>query len=260
MILDDICRHKRDEVDLRKAVAPLRALQERCVQRPPARDFRCALRKEGISLIAEIKRASPSKGPLMPNLDPVGLAKTYEAAGSRAISVLTDERFFQGSLADLTAVREIVSAPCLRKDFVIDEYQIYEARAADADAILLIARVLSDQQLKDYLELARVLDLAALVETHTADEIERAMAAGVHIIGVNNRNLATFEVDLRTTLELRRLVPGGYVLVSESGIATRDDVRALEDGGVDAILVGEALVTSANVPAKIRELLGRDAG
>jgi indole-3-glycerol phosphate synthase len=146
----------------------------------------------------------------------------------------------------------------LRKDFIIDEYQIYEARAAHADAILLIVRILSDQQLRDYLTLSKELRLGALVETHTADEIDRALTAGAHIVGINNRNLATFEVDLNTTLDLRKRVPGGNVLVSESGIHTREHVRMLEDGGVDAILVGEALVTSNDIQAKIKELLGCD--
>jgi len=257
MILDAICAHKREEVERRKAGMPLARLQEAIQRNRPARDFRRALRREGISLIAEIKRASPSKGVLMPEGDAVALANVYEAAGARAISVLTDERFFEGSLEDLTAVRQNVKVPCLCKDFILDAYQIHEARAAQADAILLIVRLLSDQQLKDYLDLARSLRMAALVESHTAEEIERALEINAHIIGINNRNLDTFEVDLNTTMELRKLVSGGHVLVSESGIRTRDHVRMLEDGGIDAILVGEALVTSKDIRAKVEELLGR---
>ena len=153
-----------------------------------------------------------------------------------------------------------MKAPCLRKDFVIDEYQIYEARAARADAILLIVRILSDEQIRDYLALAKAMRLGALVETHTAEEIERALKAGAHIVGINNRNLDTFEVSLSTTLELKKYVPGGNVLVSESGIHRREDVRMLEDCGIDAILVGESLVTSKDIQAKIKELLGRDEG
>lgn len=255
MILDVICEHKRAEVERQKALVPVETLLERIEQVRPARDFRTAVRKPGMSLIAEIKRVSPSKGVLVENMDPVEFAAVYEAAGASVVSVLTDGEFFKGSLDDLTAVHQNVAIPCLRKDFIIDEYQIYEARAAQADAILLIVRILSDQRMKDYLALAHKLGMSALVETHDAAEIGRALGAGAHIIGINNRDLATFEVDIRTTLELRKLVPGGNALVSESGIHTRRDVRLLEDGGIDAILVGEALVTSKNIRGKIRELL-----
>lgn len=255
MILDAICEHKRAEVELQKSLVPQAALLERIEQVRSPRDFRTALRKPGMSLIAEIKRASPSKGVLVENMDPVEFAAVYEAAGAAAISVLTDNQFFKGSLDDLVTVHQNVAIPCLRKDFIVDEYQIFEARAAQADAILLIVRTLSDLQLRDYLALAHKLGMSTLVETHDAPEIARALDAGAHIIGINNRDLATFEVDVRTTLELRKLVPGGNALVSESGIHTRRDVRLLEDGGVDAILVGEALVTSRNIRGKIRELL-----
>ena len=256
MILDKICAHKRDEVDKRKATIPREQLEEAIEQARPPRSFRLAVRQPGVSLIAEIKRASPSKGVLLTDVDPVELAAAYEAAGARAISVLTDHEFFQGSLDDLTTARQNVGVPCLRKDFVIDEYQIYEARAAQADAILLIVRVLSDQQLTDYLDLAGVLGMGVLVETHEADEIARALNAGAVTVGINNRDLETFEVDINTTLELRKLVPGGIGLVSESGIHTREDVRRLDDGGVDGVLVGQALMTSGDVRGKIRELLG----
>ena len=258
MILDTIVAHKRVEVAQAKQAVPLAVLLERIEGMPPPRDFRGALRKEGISLIAEIKRASPSKGILIDNVEPADLSTLYETAGARAISVVTDARFFKGSLEDLGTVHKSVKLPCLRKDFVVDEYQIYETRAAHADAILLIVRILSDQQLGDYLGLADELRLSVLVETHTAAEIDLARDAGAHIIGINNRNLDTFDVDLNTTLELRKRVPGGHVLVSESGIQRREHVRMLEDAGVDAILVGEALVTSNDIQAKIRELLGSD--
>jgi indole-3-glycerol phosphate synthase len=260
MILDEICAHKRAEVDASKTSVPLNSLKRRLSELGPPRDFRAALRAPGISLIAEVKKASPSKGVLRPNLNPVELGGQYERAGASAISVLTDKKYFQGALADLTAVRRHVGVPCLRKEFIVDEYQIYEARAAEADAILLIVRALSDEQLRDYLELAGDLKMAALVETHDAREIERAINAGAHILGINNRDLATFQVSLNTTLELKRYVPGGHVLVSESGIHTREHVALLEDGGIDAILVGESLVTSENVGAKVRELLARDQG
>lgn len=258
MILDEICANKKEEIAAQRLRVPLGELEERIEQRRPARDFREALRKPGVSLIAEVKRASPTMGTVLGDVDPAELAGVYAQSGARAISVLTDERFFKGTLGDLTSVHQGVSIPCLRKEFIIDEYQIYEARAAEADAILLIVRILSDEQLKDYLKLAQSLAMGVLVETHDADEIERAMKCGAHIIGVNNRDLATFTVDINTTLALKKLVPGGYVLVSESGIHTREHVRRLEDGGIDAILVGEALVKSGNITAKIRELLGAD--
>jgi indole-3-glycerol phosphate synthase len=258
MILDEICAHKKEEITARKKQTPLAELEEQIARIRPARDFRNALRMPGISLIAEIKKASPSQGVFIEDFDPIGLANLYEQTGARAVSVLTDERYFQGSLDDLTSVHQGIALPCLRKEFIIDEYQIHESRAAQADAILLIVRSLSDAQLKDYQALAGALGMDVLVETHTAEEIERAIHAGAHIIGINNRNLDTFRVDINTTMELKRLVPGGHVLVSESGIHTREHVMKLEDGGVDAILVGEALVTSSNIAAKMAELLGRD--
>jgi len=256
MILDDICAHKREEVEAQRKLVPLFEMEDRIERRRQPRNFRDALRKPGISLIAEVKRASPTMGTVLGDVDPAELAGVYAQSGARAVSVLTDERFFKGSLNDLTSVHQAVAIPCLRKEFIIDEYQIYEARAAEADAILLIVRVLSDDQLRDYQKLAQTLGMGVLVETHDADEIERAMKCGAHIIGVNNRDLTTFTVDINTTLALKKLVPGGYVLVSESGIHTREHVRRLEDGGIDAILVGEALVRSGNITAKISELLG----
>jgi indole-3-glycerol phosphate synthase len=260
MILDEICEHKKGEVAAAREAVSQKQLEEWIQDVPPPRDFRGALREPGISLIAEVKKASPTKGVMMEDFEPSSLSSVYENAGARAISVLTDTRYFQGSLDDLRTVRQTVGVPCLRKEFIIDEYQILEARAAQADAILLIVRVLSDAQLADYMALAKKLGMAALVETHDRAEIERALAAGAHIIGINNRDLATFTVDIQTTLDLKHEVPGGNVLVSESGIHTRDHVRALEDGGVDAILVGESLVTSRNIGAAIRELLGDSEG
>lgn len=259
MILDEIFAHKRTEVDERKQQLPLAEVQAHVDDARPPRDFRKALRQDGISLIAEIKRASPVKGTFLDTFDPVDLAALYEQGGARAISVLTDERYFKGHLDDLSTVRKSVAVPCLRKEFIIDAYQIYEARAANADAILLIVRMLSDEQLRDFHELAESLGMGVLVETHDAKEIERALQSGARIVGINNRDLATFHVDIRTTLELKKLVPGGIILVSESGIHSREHVRMLEDGGVDAILVGEALVTSRNIMQTLKEFLGRDA-
>jgi indole-3-glycerol phosphate synthase len=258
MILDPILENKRDEVEARKQTVPLAELEEKIGRIRKPRDFRAALRQEGISLIAEIKRASPSKGDILPDVDAVEIAALYEQTGARAISVLTDEKFFKGKMEDLTNVHRHVHVPCLRKDFIVDEYQIHEARAASADAILLIVRCLSDEELKDYYQAARALEMEVLVETHTAEEIERGLKAGAHIIGINNRDLDTLEVDVNRSLELKKLVPGGNVLVSESGIYTRKQVEMLEAGGVDAILVGESLLTSNDIRAKLQELLGHD--
>jgi indole-3-glycerol phosphate synthase len=256
-ILDRILRWKRGEVERSKAAAPLEAVQAAAAQAPAPRDFAAALRRPGVSLVAEIKRASPSKGPLCPDLDPVALAGEYERGGASAISVLTDEHFFQGSLDDLRAVRQSVGLPVLRKDFTIDPYQVYEARAAGADAILLIAAALDDEALASLHRLAAELGMAALVEVHSAAELVRALKVGPAIIGVNNRDLRTFEVSLDTTARLRPLVPAGVALVSESGLHSRGDVARLEALGVDAILVGEALVRARDAGEKIEELMGR---
>lgn len=258
MILDEIVANKRREVAEAKVKVPVVVLEERASTVKPARDFRTALRKEGISLIAEIKRSSPSRGDMLPNVDAVELASLYEQSGARALSVLTDNKFFKGSVDDLESAHQHVKIPCLRKEFIIDEYQIIEARAFQADAILLIVRILTDDEIKRYITLARRLGMAALVETHTEDEIKRAIDCGAHIIGINNRDLDTLEMDVQTSMRLRRKVSGGYTLVSESGIYTREHVKMLEDGGIDAILVGESLLTSKNIQAKIRELLGHD--
>jgi indole-3-glycerol phosphate synthase len=213
---------------------------------PPPLDFYAALKAPGVSLIAECKKASPSKGLMVPNYDPVKLAQTYVRAGARAISVLTDARHFQGSLADLRDVKEAIGgkAPVLRKDFVFDPYQVYEARAAGADAILLIAAVLSDKDVRDLLKLTHKLGMNALVEVHTEAELERMLALGPRIIGVNNRNLQTFEVDFENTARLRNMIPEDVVVVGESGLKTAVDVQQMLKIGVDAILVGETLVKS----------------
>jgi indole-3-glycerol phosphate synthase len=258
MILDAIVANKRIEVETHKQALPLHQLEERIAALPPPRDFRGALRREGISLIAEVKRQSPSRGSILPEMDVAHLATLYEESGARAVSVLTDHKFFGGSMEDLIKVHTHTKLPCLRKEFIIDPYQIYEARAMGAAAVLLIVRILSDDQLRAFQGLCRTLGLATLVETHTEDEVLRAMDCGAHIIGINNRDLDTLEIDLGTTLRLKKRVSGGHTLVSESGIHTRRDVQMLEDGGVDAILVGESILTSGNISGKILELLGHD--
>jgi indole-3-glycerol phosphate synthase len=254
-ILDEIVRWKQDEIAYRKSNTSLEAVQAEAGLGPQPRDFAAALLTPPISLIAEVKKASPSKGLLCPDLDPAALAQVYEANGAAAISVLTDERFFQGSLAHLRAVRQSVGLPVLRKDFILDPYQVYEARAAGADAVLLIVAALSDEELHTLYRLVENLGMAALVEVHNSSELERALEIGPRIIGVNNRNLDTFEVDLHVTARLRPLVPDGIALVSESGIHSRADVYRLAAIGVDAILVGQALVQAQDVGDKVQELV-----
>lgn len=257
MILDEIVAYKRGELAQRKAAVPLADLIERARQEPSARDFAGVLRAPGISLIAEVKKASPSKGLLCPDFDPVRIATAYHEGGAAAISVLTDEHFFQGSLTHLTKVRAHVDRPVLRKDFLFDPYQVYEARAAGADAALLIVGILDDGLLRELHRLVGELGMAALVEVHDERELERALKADARIVGVNNRDLRTFHVDLATTGRLRPLIPDDCVVVAESGIHTRAHVEQLQEWGVDAMLVGESLVTSGDIAGKARELLAR---
>ena len=260
MILDEICAYKEEFVAHAKSQLSQAEVIERMQEAGPTRGFRDTLRRDGIQLIAEVKKASPSKGVMLDDLNPAGLASLYEQCGAAAVSILTDEKFFKGSLDDFTQVRRSIHLPCIRKEFMIDEYQIYEARMAGADAILLIVRILSDQQLREYRELAELLDMDVLVEAHDEEEIRRALDSGARIAGVNNRDLQTFDVSYQRTLDLKKFVPGGTVLVSESGIHTREQVKKLDNGGVDAILVGEAFVTSGNISEKVYELLANHAG
>ncbi|MBI4247675.1 MAG: indole-3-glycerol phosphate synthase TrpC [Candidatus Rokubacteria bacterium] len=255
-ILDAIVRDKRDELRHRRGVTPQPVLQARCRDLPPPRDFEEALRPipGGVRLIAEVKKASPSRGVLAAALDPVALATAYAAGGADAISVLTDEKYFQGSLDLLGAIRAAVGVPLLRKDFTIDEYQLWESRAAGADAVLLIVAILPPPLLRDLLQSATGLGVAALVEAHTAAEVDTALAAGARILGINNRDLRTFETRLETTLDLLPRIPPGPIVVSESGFFTADDVRRVVAAGAHAVLVGEALVKAADPGVKLREL------
>ncbi|MCL6591213.1 MAG: indole-3-glycerol phosphate synthase TrpC [Firmicutes bacterium] len=259
MFLETIVNHKLTEVAARKIVRPEAELLTRLEGLRPVRNFREALRpKDGVAaLIAEIKQASPSKGLLCPNFDPGKLASIYETGGAAAISVLTEEKFFLGSLKDLETVRgQTQKTPLLRKDFVVDPYQIIEARVFGADAVLLIVAALSPEQLRQMIHKARDLGLTPLVEAHTIEEVEIALAAGADVIGINNRNLKTFAVDPRTTFQLIKAIPPGVLVVSESGIKNHQDILALTKAGVAAVLVGESLVTAANPGLKLRELLG----
>ncbi len=258
MLLTEIVSNKRKEVAERKTRTPLREIEEYLERAPRRKDFRLALRTPGISIIAEIKRRSPSRGEILPDVDAAELAAIYEQAGARAISVLVDKKYFGGSLDDLNKVANHTKLPCLCKEFIIDPYQIFEARTAGADAVLLIVRILTDDELKEFIQQAARLEMAALVETHSEDEIQRALKAGAHIIGINNRDLDTLAVDIQTTMRLKNRVPGGNILVSESGIKSRREVRMLDDGGVDAVLIGESLLTSKNIRETLEGLLHDD--
>lgn len=255
-ILERIVEDKRHEVASRKRSAPRTGLERRCAHLPAARDFEGALTPApgGVRLVAEVKKASPSRGVLVADFDPVGLAVTYARHGAAAISVLTDEKYFQGSLDLLAAVRAAVDVPILRKDFTIDEYQLWESRAAGADAVLLIVSILEPSLLRDLLAGAKGLGLAALVECHTAAEIDTAIGAGSRLLGINNRDLATFETRIETTLALVPRIPPGPIVVSESGFFTGRQVRQVVAAGAHAVLVGEGLVMADDVAAKIREL------
>ena len=254
-ILDEIVAYKRIDLANQKEQQPLERVRADAGVAAPAMDFTAAMRAPGISLIAEIKRASPSSGELRGDLQPADLAQTYIDNGAAACSVLTDTRFFRGQIADLESVRQAVAAPVLRKDFIIDPYQLYEARASGADAVLLIVAILDDDVLCGLQALAHELGMAALIEVHNRQELDRALGTHPRIIGVNNRNLHTFEVDFKTTESLRPYVPADVVLVAESGIHTPDDVARLQDIGVDAMLVGTALVTAADTATAVRQLV-----
>ncbi|MGA3027583.1 MAG: indole-3-glycerol phosphate synthase TrpC [Bryobacteraceae bacterium] len=225
-------------------------------RREDRRDFARALTANPPAIIAEIKKASPSRGLIAADFDPSRIARAYEAGGAAAISVLTDQKHFQGSLADLEAARAAVRVPVLRKDFTIDPFHILEAAAHDADAVLLIAAVLGDRELRDYRELAAGHGMAALVEVHDGEELQRAVASGAEIIGVNNRDLRTFEVRLETSLELAARMPANAIRVAESGIRTAADVRTLHAAGYHACLVGEHLMMAEDPAAAVRALLG----
>ena len=261
-ILDEIMAFHRENLPKIMRDVPLENVRAFANIAPPPADFYAALRQPGVSLIAECKKASPSKGLLVPKYNPVRLARAYVQGGARAISVLTDGRHFQGSLEDLRDVRQSVGSqkiPVLRKDFIFHPYQIYEARAAGADAILLITAVLGESDLRDLLKLTHQLGMNALVEVHTEAELDKALAVSPRIVGVNNRNLQTFEVDFANTARLRSLIPAEVAVVAESGIKTASDVRAMRDMNVDAILVGESLVKSKDVVTAVKSLIAAGA-
>jgi indole-3-glycerol phosphate synthase len=254
-ILDEIIAARRDCIRKAKMRMPLIMLKEALRTRPPLRDFAAALSGPSLRVIAEMKRASPSHGMLRQDYHCREIAQSYEANGAAALSVLTEEDFFRGSLTDLIDARDAVGLPVLRKDFIIEPYQIYESAAAGADAALLIVAVLDDEELGVMLELSRTLSIAALVEVHTEDELVRAVKAGAQIIGVNNRNLKNLSVDLETSVMLRSKIPAGVMTVSESGIKTPADVRRLSDAGYNAVLIGERFLTGPDPGRELAQLL-----
>jgi indole-3-glycerol phosphate synthase len=257
-ILDKIVASKRREIEAARSLLPASELERRLPEAPPVRDFRAALDKPGeVQIIAEVKKASPSAGVLRADFDPAAIARVYEAHGAACISVLTDEPFFQGHLRHLTAIRAARALPVLRKDFILDRYQLLEARAAGADAVLLIAEILPGAQFARLWNDARQLGLQALVELYEADNLARVLDCGARLIGVNNRDLRSFETRLEHTLELAARLPAGCCLVSESGIRTRADVLHLQQAGVAAVLIGETLMRAADIGAKLDELRGR---
>jgi indole-3-glycerol phosphate synthase len=258
MILDDIIANKKEELAETKRRAPLTDMKSRAADAEPTRGFGAALSGcDEIRLIAEVKKASPSKGVIRENFDPVKIARLYESSGASCISVLTEQKFFQGRLEYLDAIRKSVALPLLRKDFIIDAYQIFEARAAGADAVLLIAACLEREQLEDFLGVAKEIGLDALVESHTYKELDKSLLAGASLVGVNNRDLLSFTVSLQTTLDLLKDIPEDRTAVSESGITTREDALMLRKAGVDAILVGESLMREKDIGKKVKELLGQ---
>ncbi len=258
MILDDIIAYKKEELIQSERHVPFAEVRAKALDAESVRGFGKVL-SEGhdIRLIAEVKKASPSKGVIREDFHPVEIAKVYADSGAACLSVLTEGKYFQGKLEYLGAIRKAVGLPLLRKDFIIDEYQIFEARAAGADAILLIAACLERQQIEDLLGVARELGLDVLVESHTYKELDKSLLAGASLVGINNRDLSSFTVDLQTTLDLLKDIPDDRIVVSESGIKSRHDVLKLQQAGADAVLVGESLMREKDIGKKVKELLGK---
>ncbi len=254
-ILQEIVEHKRIELKKRKEIVSIDKLKNSLSSLLPTRNFKKAISKQGkINLIAEIKKASPSQGVICIDFDPSKLALVYENNGAAAISVLTEEKYFQGKTGYLEEVRKVSFLPLLCKDFIIEEYQFYEARNYGADAVLLIAGILSEEKIGNFLTLGKELGLDCLVEIHQADELKKVLNTGAEIIGINNRNLHDFSVNINTTLELRKMIPNDKVVVSESGIRKKEDVLLLQRARINAILIGQSFLESENPARKIKEL------
>lgn len=256
MIIAKIIKEKIKEISLKKKKFPLQNLiKEIEKNKTPTRNFQKAISSPGLNLIAELKKASPSKGILRQNFNPLNLAKIYQKSGADAISVLTDEKFFQGKLEYLKKIKKVLKLPILRKDFIIDAYQIYETKQAGADAILLISSILTKNKLKNLLALSKKLRLYPLVEVHTKNDLKKALTVNAKIIGINNRSLKTFKTDLKTTQKLLKFIPKNKIIISESGINTPQDIFYLKKlKRINAILIGEALVKSKNIKKKIEKL------
>ncbi len=246
---------RRRQIEQQKAQAPLAALRAAAEARKERREFDAALAKPGLSVIAELKRASPSRGMIRSDYRPDEIARGYQSAGAAAISVLTEKEFFGGTLSDLGIAREATNLPVLRKDFVVDEYQIYESAAAGADALLLIAAALDAKKLERFLRISRDHRLTVLVEVHTEAELSQAVGCGAEVVGINNRNLATLEVNVETSFALRGKIPPGCLAVSESGIQTAEDFSRLEKAGFDAVLIGERLMSAEDPGRELARLL-----
>jgi indole-3-glycerol phosphate synthase len=257
MILDRIVSQNLEALEHKKRRLPMAELQRLASEQPPALDLASALRGDGIQLVAEVKKASPSKGVIRQDFDPVEIAKIYAGNGAAAISVLTEAKHFQGSLDHLKNIRKALpdKLPLLRKDFIFDPYQIYESRAYGADSLLLIVAILKPETLQELLRLSHEVNMSCLVEVHNEAEVEIALNSGAKIIGINNRDLNTFSVDMATTERLRPLIPPERIVVSESGIKERADIEKLRQLGIDAVLIGESLMSAPDIAARMRELL-----
>jgi indole-3-glycerol phosphate synthase len=257
MILDRIVSQNLEALEYKKRRLPMAEMQRLASEQPPAIDLASALRGDGIQLIAEVKKASPSRGIIRPDFDPVEIAKIYAGNGAAAVSVLTEARYFQGSLDHLKNIRKALpdAIPLLRKDFIVDPYQIYESRTYGADSLLLIVAILEPERLQELLGISHELNMSCLVEVHNEAEVEIALKSQAKIIGINNRDLNTFEVDIAVTKRLRPLIPPDRIVVSESGIKERTDIEKLRQLGIDAVLIGESLMSASDIAARMRELL-----
>jgi indole-3-glycerol phosphate synthase len=258
MFLQKILEHKKQEMAERKALLPLSELKGQLGETPAPLNFEEVIRSRQEALIAEVKRSSPSRGRIREDFEPMAIARAYAESGAAAISVLTEQRFFEGHDSFLRQVRRSVSVPLMRKDFIIDPYQIYETRVLGGDAILFIARALDAGPLGEFLRLSSELGLSSLVEIHDEVDLEKAVSAGARMIGINNRDLSTFSTDLETSIRLAPLLPKKVTVISESGIRTRRDIERLRAAGVHGFLVGETLMTAGDIAGKIKELLGAE--
>jgi len=258
MILDKIIEVKKEEVTRLKRIRPFQELKNAIRDLPSPRNFHEAISGRECAIIEEVKRRSPSKGILKEDFDPVRIANIYEASGAAAVSILTDSEFFGGDEAYLANIKKCVCLPLLRKDFIIDLYQIYETRYVQADAILLIAGILDKEQLREYSGLAQSLGLSVLCEIHSHEELDKALASDARFIGINNRALTTFSVDLMSSINLAPYIPTDRIVVSESGIRSRGDIETLKNAGIHAFLIGEKLMTSDDMGRKLRQLLGKE--